>query len=90
MQSIANSRNLNVLAIRKTKLWNSQTSKQLKQAFVGYADFECFLKGEMTDKSVKTGITETSRKEIKYQSHEPASYFTKLVSIDPEFDLQVY
>ena len=63
--------------------------KQLKQAFVGYADFECLLRGEMTDKSVQTGITETSRKEIKYQSHEPASYFTKFVSIDPEFDLPV-
>lgn len=60
--------------------------KQLKQSFVGYADFECILKKE-TDADVHTGIAETSRKEFKYQSHKPASYFTKFVSIDPEFTL---
>ena len=38
--------------------------KQLKQSFVGYADFECLLKQE-SDETVKTGITETIEKESK-------------------------
>ena len=61
--------------------------KQLKHPFVGYADFECILKKEVDD-DVTPGITETSKKEFKYQSHIPVSYFTKFVSIDPGFALQ--
>ena len=40
----------------------------------------------VNDVDVTTGITE-STKEIEYLSHTPASYFTKFVSIDPEFGL---
>ena len=61
--------------------------KQLKHPFVGYADFECILKKEV-DEDVTPGITETSKKEFKYQSHIPVSYFTKFVFIDPEFASQ--
>ena len=53
---------------------------------MGYADFECMLK-RVNDVDVTTGITESSNKEIEYQSHTPASYFTKFVSIYPDFDL---
>ena len=41
----------------------------------------------MNNVDVTTGIAESSNKEIEYQSHTPASYFIKFVSIDPEFDL---
>ena len=51
-----------------------------------YSDFECILE-RLSDAGVTTGIAESSNKEIEYQSHTPASYFTKFVSIDPDFDL---
>ena len=62
----------------------------LMQPFVGYADFECTLKSGNEVEDVATGIvppTEKRRKEEQYQSHEPVSYFTKFVSINPEFCL---
>ena len=68
-----------------TKFTNIQ--KMLKQPFVGYADFECILKKESEGVDVTTGITETARKQVKFKTHEPASYFTKFVSIDPQFAL---
>ena len=60
--------------------------KQLKAPFVGYADFESFLRPE-TDEDVSIGIAKKAKKDIKYQTHVPASYFTKFVSIDPNFSL---
>ena len=68
------------------KLEFTNIKKMLKQPFVGYADFECLLKKETVEK-VKTGITDTHEKEVKYQSHEVASYFTKFTSIDPHLEL---
>ena len=61
--------------------------KSLKPPFVGYDNFEYILE-RMNDVDVTTSIAESSNKEVEYQSHTPASYFTKFVSIDPEFDLQ--
>ena len=69
---------------KELEFTNIQT--QLKHPFVGYADFECILKKE-TDIDVKPGITSTIEKELKYQTHDAASYFTKFVSIDSSFTL---
>ena len=60
--------------------------KQLKAPFVGYADFESFLRPE-SDEDVSIGIAKKAKKEVKYQNHVAASYFTKFVTIDPDFDL---
>ena len=47
--------------------------KQLEPAFVVYGDFECNLKPE-SDIDVTQGITDTKGKQVKYQTHEAASY----------------
>ena len=60
--------------------------KTMKQPFVGYIDFECLLE-RVSNAHVTIGITDSTNKEVKYQSHTPASYFTKFVSIDSEFNL---
>ena len=59
--------------------------------FVGYLDFECTLKPENDVDDVSTGIDQSGKKitEVKYQAHTPASYFTKFVSIVPDFSLPV-
>ena len=67
----------------------------LMQPFLGYADFECILTPVNDVEDVTTGIVPPSEKdketsertEEEYQTHVPASYFTKFVSIDPEFCL---
>ena len=67
--------------------------KMLMQPFVGYADFECILEPVNDVEDVTTGIVPPSQKkrgecaEKEYQTHVPVSYFTKFVSIDPEFKL---
>ena len=69
----------------------------LPHPIVGYADFESILR-PVVDMDVSTGIASPStkklkkdrvkeHKEIKYQQHLPASYFTKFVSIDSDFEL---
>ena len=67
-------------------------NKMLMQPFVGYSDFECTLKPANDVEDVTTGIVPPESQKEKYteeeyQKHVPVSYFTKFVSIDPEFDL---
>ena len=45
------------------------------------------VKEKVSGENTKTGIVKDCKKEVKYQSHEPVSYFTKFVSIDPSFTL---
>ena len=58
--------------------------KQLKVPFVVYADFECFLKENITP-NTRQEITDKKQKEFAYQEHVPVSYSYKIVSIDPDF-----
>ena len=51
--------------------------KTLKQPIVGYDAFECIFERVNDVGEVTTGIAESSNKEIEYQSHTSASYFTK-------------
>ena len=62
--------------------------KMVKAPVVCYADFETSLK-PMTDIDTTTGVYDSAKKEkhVLYQQHNPASYFTKVVSIDPNFQL---
>lgn len=64
----------------------TNVQKQLPQPFVCYSDFECVLEKE-SDSGVEMGLAADAKKEIKYQTHKAASYYTKIVSIDPEFSL---
>ena len=59
----------------------------LKHPFAGYADFESFLRPENSNEDISIGIAEKKTKQVRFQVHEAASYFTKIVSIDPDFDL---
>ena len=67
----------------------TNVQKMLMAPFVGYSDLECTLKSENDVDDVSTGIEQPEKKstEVKYQAHTPASYFTKFVSIVPDFTL---
>ena len=64
----------------------------LKAPVVCYADFEAVLE-PVGDVDTTTGIEraegEPAKKKchMQYQQHKPVSYFTKVVSIDPNFQL---
>ena len=51
--------------------------------------FECTLEHENDADDVSTGIDQSKEKstEVKYQAYTPVSYFTKFVSIVPDFSL---
>ena len=63
--------------------------KMLKSPVFAYADMECTLDpASDIDTSLGAGPPPAKKiKHVKYQSHQPASYFTKVVSIDPNYDL---
>ena len=62
--------------------------RMLKHPFAAYADFESFLRPENTDDDdVSFGIAEKKAKHVRFQKHDAASYFTKVVSIDSNFSL---
>ena len=63
--------------------------KMLKAPVVCYADFESTLE-RTSNIDTTTGIGDEPEKKTthtKYQAHKPVSYFTKVVSIDPKFQL---
>ena len=62
--------------------------KMLKVPVVCYADFESALE-KTSDIDTTTGIENNPdrSKHTKYQAHKPVSYFTKVVSVDPKFQL---
>ena len=64
--------------------------KMVKSPVVCYADFEATLQ-PVSDTDTTTGAQSNppkKKKQVKYQQHNPASYFTKVVSIDPNFQLE--
>ena len=62
--------------------------KMLKAPVVCYADFMSILE-KTGDIDTTTGIQDKpdNSKHTKYQAHKPVSYFKKVVSVDPSFQL---
>ena len=60
--------------------------KMLKASIVCYTDFQATL--QVVSNSDTTGAHSNppmEKKQIKYRHHNPASYFTKVISVDPNF-----